>query len=69
MNKPKLWTKDFLIISFLHFFITLNFYMLMVVISVFAIDNFHSSPSEAGLSASIFVIGTLIARLFSGKWI
>ena len=69
MNKPKLWTKNFLIISFLHFFITLNFYMLMVIISVFAIDNFRSSPGEAGLSASIFVIGTLIARLFSGKWI
>lgn len=69
MSKSRLWTKDFLIISTLHFFITLNFYMLMVIISVFAIDNFHSSPSEAGLSASIFVIGTLIARLFSGKWI
>ena len=69
MNKPKLWTKDFLIITFLHFFILLNFYMLMVIISIFAIDSFHSSPSEAGFSAGIFVIGALIARLFSGKWI
>ena len=69
MHKPKLWTKDFLIICFVNFFVALNFYLLMVVTSVFAIDSFHSSPSEAGLAAGIFVIGATTARLFSGKWI
>ncbi len=69
MNKPKLWTKDFLIVVLVHFFIALNFYLLMVIVSVFAMDSFQSSPSEAGLAASIFVIGTSIARLFSGRWI
>jgi MFS family permease len=67
--RPRLWTKDFLTICFLHFFIALNFCMLMVIMSIFATDTFHSSPSEAGLCAGIFVVGTLIARLFSGKWI
>jgi len=69
MNKPKLWTKDFLIITFVNLFFALNFYLLMVVISVFATDKFDSSPSIAGLAASIFVIGSLIARLFTGRWI
>jgi len=41
----------------------------MVVISEYAMSKFDSSPSEAGLSASIFIIGGLVARLFSGKWI
>ena len=54
MHKPKLWTKDFLIICFANFFVALNFYLLMVISSVFAIDSFHSSPSEAGLAAGIF---------------
>lgn len=65
--KTKLWTKDFFLITFVSFFVALNFYLLMVVISVYAMDNFHSSPSEAGLAASIFIIGALIARLFSGR--
>jgi MFS family permease len=69
MNKPTLWTRDFVIITLTNFFVVLNFYVLLVIISVFAMDSFHSSPSEAGLATGIFVIGALVARLFSGKWI
>lgn len=69
MIEPKLWTKDFLILAFVNFFVALNFYLLMVVMSVFAMENFSSPPSEAGLSSSIFVLGALFARLFSGNWI
>jgi len=69
MDKPKLWTKDFLTIALVNFFVALNFYLLMVIIAVFAMEVFHSSPSVAGLASSIFVIGTLVARFFSGKWI
>lgn len=68
-HQPKLWTKDFLIVSIANFFIYFTFYLLMVTITVFATDNFHASPSEAGLASGIFVVGTLIARLFSGKYI
>ncbi len=69
MNKPRLWTKDFVIITLSNFFVGLNFYLLMVVTSGFAMERFHSSPSEAGIAVGMFVIGALIARLFSGKWI
>lgn len=68
-HQPKLWTKDFLIVSIANFFIYFTFYLLMVTITVFATDNFHASPSEAGLASGIFVVGTLIARLFAGKYI
>lgn len=68
-NHPKLWTKDFIIVSTANFFIYFTFYLLMVTITVFAIENFHATPSEAGLASGIFVIGTLLARLFSGKYI
>jgi len=69
MNQPKLWTKNFLILAFVNFFVALNFYLLMIVMSGFAMDMFESSPSEAGLASSIYVIGALFARLFSGNWI
>jgi MFS family permease len=69
MNKPKLWTKDFLILNATACFVMLTFFVLVVIISVFAIDNFHSSPSEAGLASGIFVVSSFISRLFTGKWI
>ncbi|MBI0576879.1 MFS transporter [Neobacillus cucumis] len=67
MNKPKLWTKDFLIVSAANFFLYFTFYLLMVTITIFASEKFHASPSQAGLASGIFVVGTLIARLFSGR--
>ncbi|WP_338450235.1 hypothetical protein R4Z09_29845 [Niallia oryzisoli] len=67
MNKVKLWTKDFLIVSIANFFLYFTFYLLMVALTTFATEKFLATPSEAGLASGIFVIGTLIARLFSGK--
>ncbi len=69
MYKPRLWTRDFLCITLVHFFFALNFYLLVVQIPLFAIERFDSSPSQAGLASSIFVIGGLITRLLTGKWI
>src|SRR5690625_3108909 len=69
MSKTKLWTKDFLIVSMANFFLYFTFYLLMATISVFAIDRFQATPSEAGLASGIFVIGTLIARIFAGKFV
>lgn len=69
MNKPKLWTKNFIIGTFTNFFLLLNYYLLIVTMSIYAMNVFGSSPSEAGLASSIFVIGVLIARLFCGRLI
>jgi MFS family permease len=69
MNKPKLWTKDFILLTFVNTFIALNLYLLIVSISPYAMERFHSSPSQAGLATGIFMIGILFARLFTGKWI
>ncbi|MFL0197467.1 MFS transporter [Clostridium sp. WILCCON 0269] len=69
MNKPELWTKNFLIISTANFFLYFTYYLLMVTITIFATEKFHASPSQAGLASSIFVIGILISRIFSGRYI
>ncbi len=69
MNKEKLWTKDFISVAAINFFLMLTFYLLMVTISVFAVNKFHSSESMAGLASSIFVIGALVGRLLAGKYI
>lgn len=67
--KEKLWTKDFISVTATNFFLMLTFYLLMVTISVFSVNEFHSTESQAGLASSIFVIGALIGRLFGGKYI
>lgn len=39
----------------------------MVTIAVFAVDNFSATTSQAGLVTGIFIIGTLIGRLYIGR--
>ncbi|MDD4402679.1 MAG: MFS transporter [Desulfitobacteriaceae bacterium] len=68
-SKPKLWTKDFIIISFANFFVALTFYILMTSLTVYAVEQFNVSESRAGFATSIFVIGALFSRLFAGKYI
>ncbi|NSL52834.1 MFS transporter [Calidifontibacillus erzurumensis] len=65
----KLWTKDFIIVSTINFFLALVFYLLVVTIAVYAVDKYDASTSEAGLITGIFIIGTLIGRLFIGRLI
>lgn len=67
MTKSQLWTKDFVIDSMVNFFLYFVYYLLMVIIAVYAMDNLQASPSEAGLATGIFIVGTLIARIFSGR--
>lgn len=67
MNKPKLWTKDFIIVSSVNFLLTLVFYLLVVIIGVYAVDQFHATTSQAGLVTGIFIVGALIGRLFIGR--
>ena len=67
MNKERLWTKDFLTVSAINFLVYLIFFILMVTIASYAIDEFHASTSIAGLVSSIFVAGILIGRLVTGR--
>ncbi|MCS0543827.1 hypothetical protein NXY55_28030 [Aeromonas veronii] len=64
MDNQKLWTKDFIIVSSINFFLTFIFYLLVVIIAVYAVDEYGASTSQAGLVTGIFIVGTLIGRLF-----
>ncbi|MEH7223297.1 MFS transporter [Bacillus sp. JJ1566] len=69
MENQKLWTKDFIIVSSINFFLTFVFYLLVVIIAVYAVDEYGASTSQAGLVTGIFIVGTLIGRLFIGRFI
>ena len=68
-HKPKLWTKDFIIVSSTNFFIFLTFYLLMVTLTAYTLKEFQASPSQAGLASSIFVLGAVLVRPIAGKTI
>jgi MFS family permease len=66
MGAPKLWTKDFLIVSVVNFFLALVFYLLIVIMSQYTVIEFHASMSQSGLVTGIMILGILIGRLFTG---
>ncbi|ANU26969.1 MFS transporter [Planococcus versutus] len=66
-TKPILWTRDFIITSLVNFFLILIFYLLMVTIAVYAVEEYGASTSEAGLVTGIFILGALTGRIFIGR--
>ena len=69
MASGKLWTRNFILGSVINFLIMVNYYTLMVVVTDYTMETFNASASLAGLTASIFVVGALAARLWGGVWI
>ena len=69
MNKPKLWTKSFISISLSNFFLFLTFYVLLVTLPIYAIQEFHSNASQAGLMTTVFLLSAIISRPLAGQWL
>lgn len=68
-QSSKLWTKDFIIIFLTNFFTHVVFYLLMVMIAIFTATKFNVSQSVAGFATGIFVLASLLARIFTGKYL
>jgi len=69
VEKEKIWTKSFIIVSLINFLVVLMYYLLIVTIAAYATSKYGASTSMAGLVSSIFIIGSLIGRLFAGRYI
>lgn len=67
MKKEPLFTHGFVTGTLLNFLLLLNYFLLMVVMSGYSLERFQAPDSLAGLSASMFVIGALAARLFAAS--
>lgn len=61
-EQARLWTKDFVVGTATNFLLMMNYYMLMVVMTSYALNVYAAPASVAGLAASMFIIGALIAR-------
>src|SRR3954453_12730966 len=69
VKREPLWTRNFIAVSVINFFAILIFYLLMVTIAEYAVNEYGVSTSVAGLISSIFVIGGLVGRFIAGPFI
>ncbi len=65
-SRPKLWTRDFIGGTLVNFFLMVNYFSLMVVVTDYAMSTFSASASMGGFVASVFIVSALAARLASG---
>lgn len=65
--KEKLFNKGFISITLINFIVYLVYYLMMVIIAVIAQENLGASLGQAGFASGIYIIGTLLARLYMGK--
>ncbi|MGE7693704.1 MFS transporter [Lysinibacillus sp. NPDC094177] len=69
MDKPQLWTRDFISIAITNFLVFTAFFYLLVTLPIYALKELHGAESEAGLITTVFLIASILTRLFAGKWI
>lgn len=68
-RRERLWSKDLILAMAVNFFVALVFYALMTTLARYAVDRFAAGESAAGLAASMFIVGSTVARLGAGRLI
>lgn len=69
MQKEKLWTKNFIVVSIINFLLSMVLFLLIVTIASYAVDTFNAPISLAGLISGVFILGALFGRLLTGRYI
>ena len=67
--KSPIWTKNFNINFITNFLVYLCMYLLIVIIASYTKTEYHASDSMAGLVSGLFIIGSLIGRFITGKYV
>lgn len=65
--EEKLFNKGFITITIINFVVFLIYYCFVVITAKYAAQELGASTAQAGFAAGIYIIGTLIARLYVGK--
>lgn len=65
--EEKLFNKNFIGITVLNFIVYMVYYLFTVLIAFVATTNLGASTSQAGLATGIYILGTLLGRLYFGK--
>ena len=63
---PKLWTRDFILMSFTNLFIAAGSFLLIPVLPIYARDIFGASKADIGYVVGIYTLSALLLRPISG---
>ena len=64
MQQPKLWTREFILLTLTNMFYVFGFYMLMPTIPLF-VKSLQGTDAHAGIVAASFTISAIVMRFFS----
>ena len=67
IEKEKLFNKGFITITTINFIVFLIYYCFVVITAKYATSQLSATAAQAGFAAGIYIIGTLVARLYIGK--
>ncbi|AYC28530.1 MFS transporter [Paenisporosarcina cavernae] len=67
--KQPLWTRDFILITVINFFVFFIFYLLLTMLPLYADHALHASAPQIGLVLTLFFVGAIAVRPFAGKWV
>ena len=66
-KEEKLFNSGFITITTINFIVFLIYYCFVVITAKFATSDLGATAAQAGFAAGIYIIGTLVARLYIGK--
>lgn len=69
MEGQRIWTKNFIIVCLSSFFMFLTFYVLATAFPLYVRDSLHGNQQQMGLAITIYVVGGVLLRPFSGQWV
>ncbi len=69
MARAQLWTKDFIVGICLNLAMSMVFYLLMTSMAGYAIARFSAGQAAAGFASSSFIVGAVVARVLTGKYL
>ncbi|MER2107700.1 MAG: MFS transporter [Solibacillus sp.] len=69
MSQQSIWTKNFIFFCSSHFLLGLNYYLLATILPLYVHAYMQGDAFEMSLMITIYILGSVIARLFSGYFV
>ncbi len=67
--KERLWTRDFLLLCVVNFFMFSGFFVLLPTLPIFVVEALGGREDQVGLIIGIFTVAAVLARPASGVWL
>ncbi|KGR78626.1 MFS transporter [Ureibacillus sinduriensis] len=67
--REKIWTRNFIFVCLSNFFVSLNFYILATAFPLYVKDILNGNAQQMGLAITIYSLGIVLIRPFSGQWV